>query len=1473
MACLLAFAVIFTCIGSALATVSAETAIVTNANGKSTDVGIWYTPYNCSEFFAHRFADPDSNPVGYRGLLPDGSYGIPFAGDTDIMDFYIEQMAKAGIDFVMFDLTNGGLTDKNSYGWGAENEFAGNRWNVRYSELFAERLSKWNDTHAWKIRYAVSVGTYPDMCEGYEDAGYVANVQAEGVIELFLNDEVIGDDYYIFDGKPLITLFDWTKMASNTTAVMEYIYNETSALSKFTVRSASVGQAGGYSWNNNQNGGAAVYDDEVVTVCPGHALAAASTPNDSRRNGATYKENWDVVLNAEVAPRVVMISSFNDYMENTAVFVTNTDGCVETNAEEKWDNPYQYWDMTVENIAALRAKAGDSTGASTGYVNYALTANVTASAANFDAAGPLAAINNGSTEGRSLTRAMDNSDHEVYITFDLGAATTINNVNLYADNCEAAAYGFKNVAIDALVDGQWVRVAQLHNLSVSNKELVPVYFAPVKATKVAVRVDTDGQENTNYASFAEIEIYNNPTVEEKDYTGFAKPASASYALGGFVSDNYALAGTASTNTSTRGNGGGMWEISKVNNGATTNDFYYGYVSGPSGVNYSKNPYVQIDFDSAKTINSVNFFSCSSGEQKWFNDYAIDVKLTNGAWKRVAARHYSVEGKIVSGNAQKVEFFFETVEALAFRVTCDVKNCQNALSGGDPNGISQIFSCTEVQAFYNSAAPANLTGIAQPTDGVNIPTIKGTNYALGGTTTASDWNQHILNNPENGILTDGKWAGRTASQIGSVKNPWIDIAFTATANINNVSLVWDPEEQYVRKDFAVDVKTADGAYVRVAEVHLDTDPEWARGGKAYEIYFDAIDAAGLRLWFLGNPGELVSLTEVEAYKLLEVPANTGITVPAAGKEIRGISSKNWAAASNGGVASTDMTRTAAGVDAINDGNHTSWGRSLYYWTGARANYYQIDFDGVKTINTIVAVIDYMENYQSKDLFADVQLADGTWKRVSEIHYADAPTWAADWTAYNGGNYEGGANGRVFTFPSVQAKAIRVYGLYATKTGSLFSLSEVEAYNNSGTITYVGIPSGVALDRQLATNVAVGATATDTFATSWGGGAASLVDGSASNQNRSASDFGSAQCANYKIMFTKAAVINTVTLVWDTLEEGRNYSKKDIAIEVITPGGATGLVAELHLDAKPELTTGAYVTTNITFEDVEAAGIRVWFNKADGGLVSLYEIEAYQYAGLTSYTGINKDVDASAAIPTAPEFGAVSENFALGQKVTTSNTNWSLFAGSYPADRLTDGVHGQADTAACAISNYVGGVAHFTVNFDKAHTVNKVVLLLSAHEKDKRPDEFIIDVLTNDGWERVALQGDNDGVTMTFYFAEVECTAVRVVANNKLGAEGGGNFRINEIEAYLDKTVTEDMYTGTTSALAPEYTAVAKQGDVNGDNWVNAIDLAYAVNAYVGATKVPAGNTAIVDTNRDGKYDIRDYIYLVEVLATRDFTLMD
>ncbi|MGL5828577.1 MAG: hypothetical protein ACRC0L_03285, partial [Angustibacter sp.] len=217
-------------------TPSHASATTTNGNNTSTDVGTWFVTYNNATSWSNNFGH--GFPVQYRPLDHNGQYSIADSSDPALMDFYLEQMASAGIDFIILDETNGGFPGTPYYPQNAPI--------INDAAMSAARIAAWNDTHSWKIKYAFAVGTYPQMCGG--DAGLCAERQAASVWENFVTHPTYGgsDDYYFVDGKPLLVLYNFT--SSNPQADWEGYGGSKDAGSQFTVRGANNGAAGQYGW-------------------------------------------------------------------------------------------------------------------------------------------------------------------------------------------------------------------------------------------------------------------------------------------------------------------------------------------------------------------------------------------------------------------------------------------------------------------------------------------------------------------------------------------------------------------------------------------------------------------------------------------------------------------------------------------------------------------------------------------------------------------------------------------------------------------------------------------------------------------------------------------------------------------------------------------------------------------------------------------------------------------------------------------------------------------------------------------------------------------------------------------------------------------------------------------------------------------------------------------------------------------------
>lgn len=328
----------------------------TNGNGGKTDVGMWYITYNTKGIFGNNMGS--GYPIKYRMLMPDGSYGILDSKNTAHIDFQIQKLAEAKTDFVLFDLTNGGLTSKVPYGWAD-----GKNESVANAKLACERIAKWNDTHDWKIKYAVAVGCYVAIRDGLS-IGECTEYQAQGVYEMFYKNSTYGgDDYYQVDGKPMLIIHDW---GENVLTVPhgwnQYKGNRTYG-DKFFVRNGQGGEKGTYGWHTRYG---TLVDDEVELLCPGQRTAGNEKANIYRDNGNYYLTCWETVLNNKL-PRIVMIASFNDYCEQTGVWIADSSKC-KGEYDEQWTdstgqiNNSMYWDMTVEGIKLVRIANGELKG-------------------------------------------------------------------------------------------------------------------------------------------------------------------------------------------------------------------------------------------------------------------------------------------------------------------------------------------------------------------------------------------------------------------------------------------------------------------------------------------------------------------------------------------------------------------------------------------------------------------------------------------------------------------------------------------------------------------------------------------------------------------------------------------------------------------------------------------------------------------------------------------------------------------------------------------------------------------------------------------------------------------------------------------------------------------------------------------------------------------------------------------------------
>lgn len=148
-----------------------------------------------SIMFSPTFTTP-GKPVSRTTTAPSPINPVPAAiyqtydsGDPAVIDEHLAMIADAGIDYLLFDLTNH---------VNADNAYIKNR-----AKAVAERIRIWNQDSAHrKIRYAVGIG-------GIQMTHSPSTVEEECTIiyDEFFSQSIGGDNYYQINGKPLIVTY------------------------------------------------------------------------------------------------------------------------------------------------------------------------------------------------------------------------------------------------------------------------------------------------------------------------------------------------------------------------------------------------------------------------------------------------------------------------------------------------------------------------------------------------------------------------------------------------------------------------------------------------------------------------------------------------------------------------------------------------------------------------------------------------------------------------------------------------------------------------------------------------------------------------------------------------------------------------------------------------------------------------------------------------------------------------------------------------------------------------------------------------------------------------------------------------------------------------------------------------------------------------------------------------------------------
>ncbi len=298
-----------------------------------TDVGAWYSVwYTKNKEYGEKMQENvwTAWKLETLSLLSDGTYGRYDTLDEKEGIFHLDEMTKAGIDFIIMDQTNNIDVENGCI-------------NAR-ALATARRIKKWNDAGNKPIRYCSAVG-------GIQWSHDFATVEYEAKLmwERYVNTELGSEKYhYYLDGKPLLIAYCVDENEWNA-----YKGDKTFA-NRFTIRfgTGSIGdkkeQWGWAATEGTQYTG----NEESAIVMPGWRNRCGYDPV-LRGEGEFYKKCWETVLKYEKLPRVVIINSFNEFAERTAVFPADAEA--EPIPEDRYKGDL-YWEMTKKYIAELKAR-------------------------------------------------------------------------------------------------------------------------------------------------------------------------------------------------------------------------------------------------------------------------------------------------------------------------------------------------------------------------------------------------------------------------------------------------------------------------------------------------------------------------------------------------------------------------------------------------------------------------------------------------------------------------------------------------------------------------------------------------------------------------------------------------------------------------------------------------------------------------------------------------------------------------------------------------------------------------------------------------------------------------------------------------------------------------------------------------------------------------------------------------------------
>ena len=264
------------------------------------------------------------------------------SGETAVIDEHIQMLTNAGVDFIILDLTN----------------HIGTGFILQRAQAICSRIMQWNSTHPTKmLKYAVAIGAT-------QWSGDPADIETEAGNTLSWFVQTYGvNNYFQWAGKPLLVANDQGVRAKwNALTPKPNSDNFTFKWWNGTVTSSSIpvteyGNYVGWAFTSG-----ALPSSEAMMVLPGWNNMKGASPIDRYLGGVEggfyQTQGWNIVLANN--PKLVVINSFNEYAENTAIAPAKTDNLANTAGTNKWSAPDFYWNLTQQFIAQYRSLPTDA---------------------------------------------------------------------------------------------------------------------------------------------------------------------------------------------------------------------------------------------------------------------------------------------------------------------------------------------------------------------------------------------------------------------------------------------------------------------------------------------------------------------------------------------------------------------------------------------------------------------------------------------------------------------------------------------------------------------------------------------------------------------------------------------------------------------------------------------------------------------------------------------------------------------------------------------------------------------------------------------------------------------------------------------------------------------------------------------------------------------------------------------------------